>query len=67
MPSGCAHDGDCRRSPTASSGSYAVQATNDLDYPAINGVALFAGFAFLIGNLVTDMLYAYADPKIRLA
>ena len=48
-------------------GSYAVQATNDLDYPAINGVALFAGFAFLIGNLVTDMLYAYADPKIRLA
>ena len=44
-----------------------AQATNDLDYPAINGVALFAGFAFLIGNLVTDMLYAYADPKIRLA
>jgi ABC-type dipeptide/oligopeptide/nickel transport system permease component len=48
-------------------GSYAVQATNDLDYPAINGVALFAGFAFLIGNLMTDLLYAYADPKIRLA
>ena len=48
-------------------GSYAVQATNDLDYPAINGVALFAGLAFLAGNLVTDLLYAYADPKIRLA
>jgi ABC-type dipeptide/oligopeptide/nickel transport system permease component len=47
-------------------GSYAVQATNDLDYPAINGVSLFAGLAFLLGNLVTDLLYAYADPKIRL-
>jgi hypothetical protein len=31
-----------------------VQATNDLDYPAINGVALFPGLAFLIGNLVVD-------------
>jgi ABC-type dipeptide/oligopeptide/nickel transport system permease component len=48
-------------------GSYAVQATNDLDYPAINGVSLFAGLAFLLGNLITDVLYAYADPKIRLA
>ena len=40
---------------------------NDLDYPAIIGVALFGGFAFLIGNLVTDLLYAFADPRIRLA
>lgn len=48
-------------------GSYAVQAANTLDYPAINGVSLFAGLAFLLANLVTDALYAFADPKIRLA
>jgi len=48
-------------------GSYAVQAANTLDFPAVNGVSLFAGLAFLLANLTTDVLYAFADPKIRLA
>jgi ABC-type dipeptide/oligopeptide/nickel transport system permease component len=48
-------------------GSYAVQAANTLDFPAVNGVSLFAGLAFLLANLVTDVLYAVADPKLRLA
>ena len=48
-------------------GSYAVQAAQTLDYPAVAGVSLFGGIAFLLANLVTDVLYAVADPKIRLA
>lgn len=48
-------------------GSYAVAATRNLDYPAINGVCLFGGIVFLIANLVTDLLYAFADPKVRLS
>lgn len=48
-------------------GSYAVAATRSLDYPAINGVCLFGGTIFLIANLATDLLYAFADPKIRLS
>jgi ABC-type dipeptide/oligopeptide/nickel transport system permease component len=48
-------------------GSYAVQAAQTLDYPAVAGVSLFGGLAFLLANLVTDLLYAVADPKIRLA
>jgi len=48
-------------------GSYAVSATRSLDYPAINGVCILGGIVFLISNLITDVLYAYADPKIRLA
>ena len=48
-------------------GSYAVQAASTLDYPAVSGVSLFGGVAFLLANLVTDVLYAVADPKIRLA
>ena len=48
-------------------GSYAVQAAVTLDYPAVNGVSLFGGATFLLANLITDVLYAFADPKIRLA
>ncbi len=48
-------------------GSYAVQAAQTLDYPAVAGVSLFGGLAFLLANLVTDVLYAVADPKIRLS
>jgi ABC-type dipeptide/oligopeptide/nickel transport system permease component len=44
-----------------------VQSANTLDFPGINGVSLFAGLAFLLANLATDVLYAVADPKIRLA
>jgi ABC-type dipeptide/oligopeptide/nickel transport system permease component len=46
-------------------GSYAVAATRTLDYPAINGVCLFGGVVFLLANLATDVLYAFADPKVR--
>lgn len=46
-------------------GSYAVEATRRLDYPAINGVAITGGVIFLLSNLVADILYAAADPKIR--
>lgn len=48
-------------------GSYAVQASQTLDYPAVAGVSLLGGIAFLAANLATDVLYAVADPKIRLA
>ncbi|MBI4933737.1 MAG: ABC transporter permease [Actinobacteria bacterium] len=48
-------------------GSYAVDSTRTLDYPAINGVCLFGGTVFLLANLVTDLLYAVADPKVRLS
>lgn len=48
-------------------GSYAVDATRNLDYPAIIGVTIIGGSAFLISNLVTDIAYAFADPRIRLS
>lgn len=46
-------------------GSYAVESTRSLDYPAISGVCLFGGTIFLVSNLVTDLMYAFADPKVR--
>ena len=48
-------------------GSYAVDAARRLDYPAIMGVSLLGGIAFLLTNLATDVTYAVADPRIRLS
>lgn len=48
-------------------GSYAVTAARTLDYPSINAVCILGGAVFLVANLVTDVLYAVVDPKIRLA
>lgn len=47
-------------------GYYAVASTRDLDFPAIMGVTIIGASAFLITNLVTDISYAFANPKIRL-
>ena len=48
-------------------GSYAVDAARSLDYPAIMGVTIVGGAAFLLTNLITDIAYAFADPRIRLS
>jgi peptide/nickel transport system permease protein len=36
------------------------------DYPVVMGILMFSASLVLIGNLVADMLYAVADPRIRL-
>jgi len=48
-------------------GSYAVEASRNLDFPAIIGVTILGGVAFLVTNLITDVAYAFADPRIRLS
>ncbi len=47
-------------------GSYAVDAARNLDYPAIMGVTIVGGMAFLVANLLTDIAYAFADPRISI-
>jgi peptide/nickel transport system permease protein len=48
-------------------GSYAVDSARSLDYPAIIGVTLVGATAFLLANLVTDVAYAIANPRIQLS
>ena len=48
-------------------GSYAVDATRSLDFPAVYGTAILGGLVFLVVNLVTDLLYGLADPRVRLS
>lgn len=47
-------------------GAYAVDSARSIDYPAIIGVTIVGATAFLLANLVTDIAYAFANPRIRL-
>ncbi|MGV9796788.1 ABC transporter permease [Mycobacterium sp. NPDC003449] len=48
-------------------GTYAVESSRTLDFPAITGVCLVGGIIFLLSNLVADLAYAVVDPRVRLA
>jgi peptide/nickel transport system permease protein len=43
-----------------------VEATNVLDFPIIMGVTVFITLMTLLANLITDITYAYIDPRIRI-
>jgi ABC-type dipeptide/oligopeptide/nickel transport system permease component len=47
-------------------GRYIVERINFRDYTAIQGAVVFFGILVSIVSLVTDLLYAYLDPRIRL-
>ena len=47
-------------------GSYAVSAARGLDFPAIIGVTIVGGVVFLVTNLLTDIAYVVANPRVRL-
>lgn len=48
-------------------GQYAVQGITDNDLPKILGVTLLAAIFVVIANLLVDVLYAAADPRVRLS
>jgi len=37
------------------------------DFATVQGVVVFATVAILLFNLIVDVLYAWIDPRIRLA
>src|ERR671932_364347 len=48
-------------------GKTAVSGLTNYDTPTVMGVIVFATLAIIVFNLVVDMLYAWIDPRIRLA
>jgi ABC-type dipeptide/oligopeptide/nickel transport system permease component len=46
-------------------GRYVVNAIGRRDLPAIQGAVLFLSAVFVLVNLVTDVAYAKADPRVR--
>ncbi len=47
-------------------GRLTIDAINNKDYPLILGTTLIYAVLVLIGNLIADILYTVADPRIRL-
>jgi peptide/nickel transport system permease protein len=46
-------------------GRLVVQGILARDYPLVQGVMLIYGFAFVAINLMVDVLYTFADPRVR--
>lgn len=42
-----------------------IDSINQRDYPVIMGVTLFYAFIITLGNLMVDIMYGLADPRIR--
>jgi peptide/nickel transport system permease protein len=46
-------------------GRMVVQAILARDYPLVQGTMLILGFSFVMINLIVDVLYTMADPRVR--
>lgn len=48
-------------------GRTTVNALEMSDFPVVMGSILFIAFVFVIINILVDILYAFADPRVKLA
>ena len=46
-------------------GRLAITAIQKRDYPLVQGCVLMIAFSYVFVNLLTDLAYAWADPRIR--
>jgi peptide/nickel transport system permease protein len=46
-------------------GRYEVEASINLDYPAIMGTSLLFALIYMVFNIIVDVSYALIDPRIR--
>lgn len=46
-------------------GQLAVSSLNQRDYPVMMGIVLLSSVLILIGTLISDILYAIVDPRVR--
>ena len=47
-------------------GSLVVEAIQTRDYPLLQACVLLISAAYVLINTLTDLLYTWADPRIRL-
>ncbi len=47
-------------------GEYILSAISEKDLPVVQGVVLVTATAFVIINLIVDVIYGYLNPKVRL-
>ncbi len=46
-------------------GQLTIQAVGQRDYPMIMGLTIIVASLVMLANLAADLLYAYADPRVR--
>ena len=46
-------------------GKITVEALNNFDFPVVMGAVLFTAFIFIIISMLTELLYAQLDPRIK--
>jgi ABC-type dipeptide/oligopeptide/nickel transport system permease component len=46
-------------------GRYLVSGINGRDFPVVQATVLVIAVGFVVGNIITDLLLATADPRIR--
>jgi peptide/nickel transport system permease protein len=47
-------------------GALFISSIGNRDYPVLAGIFLLSAIAVVLANLITDLLYAAADPRVRL-
>jgi len=47
-------------------GTLLLQGIQRRDYPVVQGCVLTIAFTFILVNMLTDFLYAYLDPRVKL-
>jgi peptide/nickel transport system permease protein len=48
-------------------GGLFISSISNRDYPVLAGIFLLAATAVVLANLITDLLYAVADPRVRIS
>jgi peptide/nickel transport system permease protein len=46
-------------------GQFTILAIQNQDFPEIQGVVMLAAFFIVVANMLVDVLYAVADPRVR--
>lgn len=46
-------------------GRLIVQGILARDYPLVQGTMLLFGFAFVVINIIVDIIYTFVDPRVR--
>ena len=46
-------------------GRLAVDAVSARDYPVVMGVVMLSSLMVVLGTLLSDILYAVVDPRVR--
>ncbi len=47
-------------------GGLFINSIANRDYPVLSGIVVLASIAVVMANIITDLLYAVADPRIRM-